>query len=353
VFQKQNHFPLLNKIQIDMKKGILSLLIFSFLMIAAKGSAQIGQYKIAYNSGTQTYTVYGKIDASYTVPLSRFINVFVTIMTTHGTGATRFVPTNVTTSAALASSNVMTLTRIDGPTWQPTKDYLMYNFDVGSANYTPQDIAAGVEFPVFSFQSQNGCLADLYILVHGSPEYTTAQANAQNASNSFFVLGAGVDAYSSNYGGNASCAPVVVTPPTITSAIAPNPMTAGVPGTLTLTATNSAGNPAQTGMGYTYTLPTGLTFAPGATVTNSCGGTGTISGTTITFTGGTMASGTPTCTVSAPILAASAGTINPTTGSFTSPTGVTIAPNNGAGTTPTNIVVNPAACAANAGVLGY
>ena len=229
----------------------------------------------------------------------------------------------------------------------------MYNFDVGSANYTPADIVANTEFPVFSFQSQNGCVGDLYVLVHGSAEYTAAQNNAQNASNSLFVLGAGVDTYTSNYSGTVSCAPVVVAPPTITSAIAPNPMTAGTPATLTLTATNSAGNPAQSGMGYIYTLPTGLSFPAGTTVTNSCGGTGTISGNTVTFTGGSLASGTASCTLSMPVVAAGAGTINPSTGSFTSPTGVTIAANNGAGASPTTITVNPAPCAANAGVLGY
>ena len=335
-----------------MKKGILSSIIACCLLFAFTASAQVGQYKLAYNSATSTYTVYAKIDAGYTVPLSRFINVFVTIMAPHGTGASRFVPTNVTVAPALATSNVMTLTRLDGQSYQPTKDYLMYNFDVGSANYTPADIVANTEFPVFSFQSQNGCVGDLYLLVHGSAEYTAAQNNAQNASNSLFVLGAGVDTYTSNYSGTVSCAPVVVAPPTITSAIAPNPMTAGVPGTLTLTATNSAGNPAQTGMGYTYTLPAGLTIPVGAVVTNSCGGTATISGTTVTFTGGTMASGSATCTISVPVLAA-AGTINPATGSFTSPSQVTVAPNNGAGASPTVITVNPAPCAANAGVLGY
>jgi hypothetical protein len=322
-----------------MKKGILSSLIACFLLVAFSASAQVGQYRLAYNSGTQTYTVYAKMDQSYTVPLSRFINLFVTIMAPHGTGAALFVPTNITTDAALATSNVMAITRIDGPTWQPSKDYLFCNFNVGSGNYTPADIVANTEFPVFTFKSQNGCVGDLYLIVHGSAEYIAAQANSQNASNSFFVLGAGADAYSTNYSTNVSCAALV--PPTITTSISPSPMTAGTPATLTLTATNSAGNPAQTGLGYTYTLPTGLSFPAGSTVTNSCGGTGTISGNTVTFSGGSIASGTASCTLSMPVVAAAAGTINPATGSFTSPVAVTIAPNNGAGASPTTVTVNP------------
>jgi uncharacterized repeat protein (TIGR01451 family) len=326
----------------------LFFLIGAFMFLNIKTTfAQQGEYKIAYNAATQTYTVYGKVNTSYANPMSRFVNVFVTVMAPHGSGAARFVPTSIATDATLATSNVVTVTRLDAPSYLPTKDYLFFNFDVGSSAYAPQPITANTEFPIFSFQSQNGCVGDLYIIDHSSAEYSTAQANSINAGNALSILGAGGDTYSANYGGNAVCA---IMPPTITVGFT-SPLTAGQNGTMTITATNSSGNPAQSGMGYTYTLPTGLSFPTGATVTNSCGGTATISGNTVTFTGGTMASGMATCTISAPVVAASAGTINPSTGSFSSSTQVTVAPNNGVGVSPTNITVNPAACAANAGVL--
>ena len=66
-----------------------------------------------------------------------------------------------------------------------------------------------------------------------------------------------------------------------------------------------------------------------------------------------MASGMATCTLTAPVVAAASGTINPATAVLSNLTNVTAAPNNGAGTTPTTITVNPPACAANAGTLGY
>ncbi len=331
-----------------MKSFIPPLFVF-FLLISNALLAQQGQYKIAYNAGTQTYTVYGKVSTAYNPPMSRFVNVFVTVVAPTGAGAARFVPTNLQTSASLASANVMTVSRLDNPAYAAGKDYLFFNFDVGSANYTPTSIAANTEFPIFSFQSQNGCLGDLYIIVHGSTEYNALQANAINGGQAFSILGAGGDTYNANYGGNATCA---VTPPTISVSYS-NPMVVGQQGTLTLTATNSAGNPAQTGMGYTYTLPVGLSFPAGATVTNSCGGTGTISGNTITFANGAMANGMGTCALSVPVIAAAQGTINPTTGSFSNPTNVVIGANNGVGASPVNIVVNPAACNANAGILGY
>ncbi|MEN9609258.1 MAG: hypothetical protein RLZZ628_72 [Bacteroidota bacterium] len=319
-------------------------------MTSAPLFAQQGQYKIAYNVGTQTYTVYGKVSAAYNPTASRFANVYVTVVAPTGTGATRFVPTAIQTAVGWASANVVSLTRLDNPAYSAGKDYLFFNFDVGSANYTPAAIAANTEFPIFSFQSQNGCLGDLYIIVHNSLEYNALQANSINAGQAFSILGAGGDTYNANYGGNAVCAMLV--PPTVSVGFS-NPMTVGQPGTMTLTLTNSAGNPAQTGMGYTYTLPPGLSFPAGATVTNSCGGTGTLSGNVLTFANGTMASGMATCTLTAPVLAAAQGTINPTTGNFSNPTNVTMGSNNGVGANPVNIVVNPAACNANAGILGY
>jgi hypothetical protein len=323
-----------------MKSFVLQVLIF-LLMSSTALFAQQGQYKIAYNVGTQTYTVYGKVSTAYNPPLSRFVNVFVTVVAPTGAGATRFVPTNLQTAAALASANVVSVSRLDNPAYSAGKDYLFFNFDVGSASYTPAPIVANTEFPIFSFQSQNGCLGDLYIIVQGSTEYNALQSNAINGGQAFSILGAGGDTYFANYGGNATC-PAAVTPPTVSVSYS-SPMVVGQQGTMTLTLTNSAGNPAQSGVGYTYTLPSGLSFPAGATVTNSCGGTGTISGNTITFANGTMASGMATCTLSAPVLAAAQGTINPSTGSFGSPVNVTVGANNGAGASPVNIVVNPPA----------
>ena len=131
-------------------QSVLAVLVA--VLSFATVSAQQGQYKIAFDAVSQTYTVYGKVNTSYTTAQSKFVNVFVTIMATHGTGTSRFVPSNITTAAALATSNVMTLNRLDGPSYQLTKDYLMFNFDVGSLSYTQQAITANTEFPIFSFQ---------------------------------------------------------------------------------------------------------------------------------------------------------------------------------------------------------
>jgi hypothetical protein len=76
---------------------------------------------------------------------------------------------------------------------------------------------------------------------------------------------------------------------------------------LKLTLANSAGNPAQSGIGFSQTLPAGFQ----ATVTNStqCGGTLAASGSALTFTGGQLASGEASCTLSANLSLTASNTI--------------------------------------------
>ena len=106
-----------------MRRLTQSFLILFFLVLSvASVSAQQGQYKLDYNAGTQTYTVYGKVNTAYANPLSRFVNVFVTVIVPHGTAATRFVPSSLATASALASSNVVTLSRLDAPSFNAAKN---------------------------------------------------------------------------------------------------------------------------------------------------------------------------------------------------------------------------------------
>ncbi len=90
----------------------------------------------------------------------------------------------------------------------------------------------------------------------------------------------------------------------LTKSFNPGVMLEGSDSTLTFTITNGTGNPAQSGLAFIDTLPTGLT----ATATSpQCGGTATASGSTITFTGGSLAVGTASCTITATINGAANG----------------------------------------------
>lgn len=77
-------------------------------------------------------------------------------------------------------------------------------------------------------------------------------------------------------GGNGSDIGAVEVGPVLSKAFDPTTISVGQTATLTFTITNSTGNPAQSGIAFTDTLPSGLTLA--ASPTTTCGGT--VSGTT-------------------------------------------------------------------------
>ena len=89
-------------------------------------------------------------------------------------------------------------------------------------------------------------------------------------------------------------------PPTLTKAFSPATISAGGQTTLTLTFTNSVGTPAQFGVNFTDTLPTGLQIATTPNIGGTCPSATavtTTSGSTITVTGATMTAGLTGCTV--------------------------------------------------------
>jgi uncharacterized repeat protein (TIGR01451 family) len=95
---------------------------------------------------------------------------------------------------------------------------------------------------------------------------------------------------------------------TLTKAFTPAVINVGGTSTLTFTITNGAGSPAQTGLGFTDTLPVGLSIN-GPVTALQCDGTVSSSGpTNISLSGGSMALGTASCTVSVNVTASFGGT---------------------------------------------
>lgn len=182
--------------------------VLSFVVLnSVSMNAQQGTYRIAYDATTQKYTVYGKVSVAYNKPLSRFVNVFVTVVVPHSTGATKFTPTAISTDAALSATNVVTVTRYDAPSENTSKDYLFFNFDVGNSAYTPANIIAGTEFPIFSFQNSGTCNGDINIMNMTGDPFHTPNVESINAGQAFSVLGAGKDIYAGIYGAaTAACA---------------------------------------------------------------------------------------------------------------------------------------------------
>ena len=135
------------------------------------------------------------------------------------------------------------------------------------------------------------------------PELITVTATVAVGAPSSFVNSSTValtgqtESNTNNNTGNAP-ATTVSTAPGLSKVFAPNPVGVGQISVLTFTITNGANDPVQSGLGFTDTLPANLVLSA-VPATPQCGGTvtGVIGGSTITLAGGSIAAGTPACTV--------------------------------------------------------
>lgn len=95
---------------------------------------------------------------------------------------------------------------------------------------------------------------------------------------------------------------------TLTKSFAPAAILATATSTVSFELTNGAGVPEQNGINFRETLPAGVTLAA-APPASQCGGTVTMSGgNVIQVTGATLAAGLPSCTITATVTSAAAGT---------------------------------------------
>ncbi len=110
----------------------------------------------------------------------------------------------------------------------------------------------------------------------------------------------------------SSAATLTVVGTQLSKAFGPSSMGASQTATLTFTLANGAGNPAQTNLGFTDTLPSGLTVSGTPTV-SQCGGSVTSTANSVTLSGGSLALAAPTCTVTLNVIASTVGNYTNTT----------------------------------------
>ncbi len=142
-------------------------------------------------------------------------------------------------------------------------------------------------------------------------------------------------------GGTATSTITVVAPPTISKAFGAAAIAVNGTTTVTFTITNPASNTsAENGIAFSDTLTNGLQVASTPGVTNSCGGTVTAAAnsTSISLTGGSIATPGATCTIVVNVTGTLSGTVINTTGAISSTNGGTGATSN----TATLIVASPA-----------
>gem|GEM_PF-740140 len=150
-------------------------------------------------------------------------------------------------------------------------------------------------------------------------------------------------------GTTSNTAPLkVVAPPTISKAFGAAAIPVNGTTTATFTITNPASNTsAENGIAFSDTLTGGLQVASTPGVTNSCGGTvtATANSTSISLTGGSIATPGATCTIVVNVTGTQSGTVTNTTGAVSSTNGGTGATSN----TATLIVASPATVTKNFG----
>jgi hypothetical protein len=326
---------------------LASLAVFC-LCFSTIAHAQAVSFKIIYNAASARYEVYMNSTTAYTGPLARISSAQVTVVVPTGTGASQFAPGTITGgngNGLSPAAMTWTASRSNAPSENPTKDYIFFGYNASANPSVLFNIPANTDILLFHFPTTNACGAGtIALLSNANDPFLPPNSQSLNTPNAMTIFGAGLtNNYSTNYFGPAACTSTAG----LTATYAQNNIVVGTNSALTLTLTNPTPGASVSGMGYTYTLPAGLNVSSPNALTNTCGGTVNISGSTITVSGASMSSATSNCTISLNTTPPAVGTGNSTNANAT---GLVSNVTNGIVATALNYV---AACAANAGILGY
>jgi hypothetical protein len=310
--------------------------------------AQAVNFKLIYNGTLARYEVYMNSTTAYSGPQARISSSQVSVVVAHGVGASQFVVGTITGgngNGGSATNMTWSSSRFDAPTENPTKDYIFFGYNASANPSVLFNIPANTDILLFSFLNTNACSAGTVALLNNTNDpFLPPNSQSLNTPNAMTIFGAGlVNNYSTNVNGPAACTATA----TLVATYGSNNIIVGATTPLTLTLTNPTAGQAVSGLGYTYALPAGLNVATPNALSNTCGGTVTVSSNVVTVTGANMSSTTTNCKV---ILNTTPPAIGTATASTTNATGLSPNITNSSVTTPLNFV---AGCAANAGVLGY
>jgi uncharacterized repeat protein (TIGR01451 family) len=148
------------------------------------------------------------------------------------------------------------------------------------------------------------CTIDISVQGNTPGVYTNATSNISG-------LGGGLTAFGISAG-------LTVRGTVLEKGFSPASMGMGGTSILTFNLTNGVGTPAQTGLAFTDTLPSGVTLAA-VPVTPQCGGAvgGTVGGGVVTFSGGSMLAATNSCSVAVSVTSAASNTYTNATANIT------------------------------------
>jgi hypothetical protein len=326
-------------------KGISLAVICLFFSTTARAGAV--SFKLIYNTALARYEVYMNSSTAYSGPQARISSAQITIVVPHGVGASQFLPGTITGgngNGGSPASMIWAASRYDAPTENASKDYLFFGYNASGNPSVLFNIPVNTDILLFSFANTNPCGGSVALIDNGTDPFLPPNSQSLNTPNAITIFGAGlINNYSTNIYGSAACSATAV----LTATYAQNTIVVGTNSALSLILTNPTTGTSVSGIGYTYTLPTGLTVSSPNALTNTCGGTVTIAGNVVTVAGASLSGSTTNCTISLNTTPPAVGTNSATTANATA---LTSNITNGIVTTALNYV---AGCAANAGVLGY
>ena len=318
------------------------------LLCSSTIHAQVVNFKLIYNGTLARYEVYMNSSTAYSGPQARISSSQVTVVAPHGVGASQFVVGTITGgngNGGSPASMTWSSSRQDAPTENPTKDYIFFGYNASANPSVLFNIPANTDILLFHFPNTNTCAAGTVALINNTNDpFLPPNSASLNTPNSMTIFGAGlVNNYATNVNGPAACTATAA----LTATYGSNNITVGSTTPLTLTLTNPTAGHAVSGLGYTYTLPTGLNVAAPNALSNTCGGIVTVSGNVITVSGANIPSTSTNCQIILNTTPPAVGSVTASTANATS-----LSPNatNSSVTTALNFV---ATCAANAGILGY
>ena len=256
---------------------------------------------------------YNNVAANVTGTSSGMTNSVNATLTVYNSAAMTkaFSPATI----GMGGTSTLTFTITNG-TGAPAQSGLGFtdSYPVGVVNTGGATTSSGCGTPTITAAGASGLITVSAVALAIAPStctitvpVTAAAAGVYPNSNAGNITG-----LSGGLTANALSSTLSVVGTTLSKAFAPLTAQVGSPSQLTLTITNGAGNPAQSALTFTDTLPAGLLIASPNGLVNGCGGTVTATAGTnvITLPAGTpgaLAAAAASCTVTVNTVAASAG----------------------------------------------
>ena len=167
------------------------------------------KYKLVFNNATSKYEVYMNSNTAFTGNPNRLISsAQATLVVPTGTGAAQFQPATIiggTGGGATAMS--WTMNRANAPTENPTKDYILFEYNASANPSVSYDIAANTDILLFSFSNSGICSSSSIALINNTNDpFIFPNSQSLQTVNGITIFGNGSgDAYCNNLSGAVNC----------------------------------------------------------------------------------------------------------------------------------------------------